>query len=211
MARASVPASGGTFEYSALDDAFNDIRLVSLEATLGTLPDGKKVPQCDLRHVSMHSRPTYTALSYVWGHPEDARTILIGGKPKQVTANLYTFLTQTVDELRAVDTESAALWIDALSINQRDDDEKSHQVQAMGNIFRNATTVRIWLGESFDRCDLVFQFIEEVSESFSNENPWTLLETLEAASASEERFLQICSRAAELAMPLSILIGNPWW
>jgi len=39
------------------------------------------------------------------------------------------------------------LWIDALCINQRDIQERSHQVQHMATIYRSAKSVVIWLGE----------------------------------------------------------------
>jgi hypothetical protein len=39
-----------------------------------------------------------------------------------------------------------SIWIDALCINQKDDQEKSVQVEQMGTIFRQAATVVAWLG-----------------------------------------------------------------
>jgi hypothetical protein len=39
------------------------------------------------------------------------------------------------------------LWIDALCINQRDVQERSHQVQHMAKIYGSAKQVLIWLGE----------------------------------------------------------------
>jgi hypothetical protein len=38
------------------------------------------------------------------------------------------------------------LWIDALCINQDDMMERNHQVARMGDIYRNATRVIVWLG-----------------------------------------------------------------
>lgn len=42
---------------------------------------------------------------------------------------------------------SRILWIDAICINQSDDDEKSHQVAMMGDIYGKAATGLLWLGE----------------------------------------------------------------
>lgn len=38
------------------------------------------------------------------------------------------------------------IWIDAVCINQNDDEEKSVQVNRMGTIFAHATEVLSWLG-----------------------------------------------------------------
>lgn len=56
-------------------------------------------------------------------------------------ANLLSFL-----EMAAQHFPDQVFWIDALCINQFDDDEKSVQVQRMGSIYENATDVLIWLG-----------------------------------------------------------------
>ncbi|KAI1102044.1 heterokaryon incompatibility protein-domain-containing protein [Jackrogersella minutella] len=42
------------------------------------------------------------------------------------------------------------IWIDALCINQKDTTEKEDQVKLMHEIFANAVTVKIWLGETDD-------------------------------------------------------------
>jgi hypothetical protein len=38
------------------------------------------------------------------------------------------------------------LWVDALSINQNDAKEKGHQIRQMGEIYKRAARVLIWLG-----------------------------------------------------------------
>jgi hypothetical protein len=39
------------------------------------------------------------------------------------------------------------LWIDQLCIDQENNDEKGPQIQLMGDIYRTACEVVIWLGE----------------------------------------------------------------
>ena len=61
---------------------------------------------------------------------------------------------------RLVDTKEdlqfshTSLWVDALCINQADDDERGHQVGMMGEIYKRAQCVHAWLGlsteETFD-------------------------------------------------------------
>jgi hypothetical protein len=42
------------------------------------------------------------------------------------------------------------IWADAVCINQADDEEKSWQVRMMGDVYRNADRVLIWLGLAED-------------------------------------------------------------
>jgi hypothetical protein len=85
----------------------------------------------------------YEALSYVWGGRGDSCWIFLNEVPFQVTPNLYAALAQ----LRLVDCERV-LWIDAICINQDDDDEKGHQVSLMRDIYGTASQVLIWLGDT---------------------------------------------------------------
>jgi hypothetical protein len=90
----------------------------------------------------------YTALSYAWGDPDDQVTILVNDVKVPVRQNLYRALS----ELRRRRTE-AWLWVDAICIDQANDDEKSWEVDRMRNIFRQAETVYHWLGPAADDSD----------------------------------------------------------
>lgn len=72
---------------------------------------------------------------------KDATEIIIcDGNIIQVSQSLYDALLQLRKRL------AQEYWIDALCINQRDDKEKSSQVQMMGQIYRKAKLVLVWLG-----------------------------------------------------------------
>lgn len=43
---------------------------------------------------------------------------------------------------------ACGIWVDAICINQDDDAEKSRQVREMDQIYREATSLFIWLGQS---------------------------------------------------------------
>lgn len=54
------------------------------------------------------------------------------------------------------------VWVDALSINQIDDEEKTHQVQHMRKIYELASRVVIWLGKASDDSDLAMDLIADI-------------------------------------------------
>ena len=67
--------------------------------------------------------------------------VILDGKGFTITAGL----AQALHHFRHT-KERIILWIDAICINQRDDEEKSYQVQMMFDIYRNAAGVRAWIG-----------------------------------------------------------------
>ena len=126
----------GRFVYTALDPATpRAIRVVSLEPNL---QDG--LVSCRIQHTDLDSA-RYSALSYQCGTKDDSQQILVDGLNFTVRRNLWDFLNQARETLI-----SRTFWVDALSISQEDDQEKSRQVQMMGQIYQNAGEVLIWLG-----------------------------------------------------------------
>ena len=88
----------------------------------------------------------YGALSYVWGSTRGKRPLICNGHHQAITANLYDALWQFVS-MRQPDAKLPRyLWVDAVCINQSDEAEKSSQVAQMGDIYRNASKVIVWLG-----------------------------------------------------------------
>lgn len=97
--------------------------------------------RCSLHTASLTSKPQYEALSYVWGDAADTLPVIVGGHEKQVTTNLEAALRH----LRWQE-KPRILWIDAICINQDDIEERSAQVPMMGDVYRQATSVIVWLG-----------------------------------------------------------------
>lgn len=62
--------------------------------------------------------------------------------PWNVTSNLVSALRYLRNR-----KECLILWVDALSINQEDSREKSHQVGMMDQIYRNALDTLVFLGK----------------------------------------------------------------
>lgn len=150
----SIALPTQVYHYTRLDPTTHDIRLLVL------LPSKEESTQleCLLTQVSLDENPHYEALSYAWGsQSEDIGTVSLEGKPFPITPNLEDALRH----LR-LEEQPRALWVDALSINQIDDEEKSHQVQQMYSVYHSATRVVIWLGKELDDSDLAMDLIADI-------------------------------------------------
>jgi Heterokaryon incompatibility protein (HET) len=101
--------------------------------------------QCDLRIIDLDSepRPSFTALSYAWGAQTlDSSVITCGSFTLPITRNCHSALQQLTEVFGKL-----TIWIDAICINQDDEDEKMQQILLMQDIYSRAETVYIWLGE----------------------------------------------------------------
>jgi hypothetical protein len=120
-----------------LGNSSSSIRILDLR------PAGRRWRiEADLRTVRLEDNPAFEALSYEWGDPSKSHSISVGGKRFRVTANLWKALHNVRHE-----TETRALWVDAISIDQTRLDEKSSQVPLMSLIYRRAKRVLISLGK----------------------------------------------------------------
>lgn len=166
-----------TYQYSFLDPTVREIRLVSLLQG----PANADI-ECLLSHASLDERPQYDALSYTWGDQnEEIRTIKLEDHLFPVTSNLEIALRHLRSE-----TEPRTLWVDAISINQINEEEKSHQVREMTSIYESASRVLIWLGEAEDDSDLAMDLVENIGATGldhfkadeDNPRPWEALSQL---------------------------------
>jgi hypothetical protein len=108
----------------------------------------------------------YAALSYTWGSESTPCDIIINGIETEVTINVYLAL----QDLRFQEKDRL-LWIDALSINQRDEKEKSHQVQQMGSIFGQAERVIIWLGQATYETNYFMKYAQQLEKETMKHAP----------------------------------------
>ena len=154
----------GAFPYTALDTSRNEIRLLyptmKTACEVETVDSQLVVPdlhlEFELRTLSLDEQPGYTALSYVWGTKICDTPIKINDKSFTVTENLY----RALQHLQYKDI-APAVWIDAICINQSDNEEKSHQVSLMRQMFSCASSVIIWLGPQAEHSDLIAAFLWE--------------------------------------------------
>jgi Heterokaryon incompatibility protein (HET) len=127
-------------------DAFGNS--VPVEIQMKDLPRfGNLVPvEIKMEHFPFDQCPRYQALSYTWNSSStsDDHTypILVNGYAFPVSENLFFALRQ-LRQRKLKDW----LWIDAICIDQKNDAEKSTQVQRMRSIYSAAFRVLAWLGE----------------------------------------------------------------
>lgn len=124
------------------------IRLLKLHAVREEYDCYKQeMPECSLEVVHLDAvKSQYEALSYAWGDKEDGtRLISLDGLEVVVWKNLHQALVQL--QPKTATGEGRRLWVDALSIDQYDMEERANQILLMHDIFRQASQVLIWVGE----------------------------------------------------------------
>ncbi|KAH8784347.1 heterokaryon incompatibility protein-domain-containing protein [Hyaloscypha finlandica] len=160
-----------TYQYEALANPSRQIRLLKLDTTHdnGSVLTGSlsvyKIPPRDGSRVARFSKhlqlPGYFALSYVWGTGPDrhpSHEIILDNRRFPITATLYAAL----HSYRSFVPASIRFWVDAICINQADDDEKSAQVPLMRDIYHLAVSVLVWLGDKTDEINRLELFISNL-------------------------------------------------
>lgn len=167
-----------------------DIRLINL------YPAGRTTDplECDLMTASFEEAPVYEALSYTWGLQSNAvETLLVinaARGPVQITTNLDAALRK----LRLVDRKRA-LWVDAVCIDQSNNEEKAHQIAQMRRVYSEAKLVCIWLGKGSNTTPEALKFIRSMPEIFGR---LTVNHDLHLYSPAD-------------VTPLDELLESPWW
>ncbi|KAM3086079.1 hypothetical protein ACMFMG_000216 [Clarireedia jacksonii] len=96
----------------------------------------------------------YECLSYCWGSSEKPCSISIDSIALPITKSLHEALSQLRDP-----SLQRPLWVDAVCINQEDNDEKEQQIQMMATIYSQARQVIVWLGPEADDSDHAIELI----------------------------------------------------
>ena len=118
----------------------------------------------DRREILLNIRDEqhFEAVSYTWGNPELSCKIVCDEKSAflNITHNVDSFLRHFREE-----SSVRYLWVDAICLNQVDNDEKSIQVSLMGDIYRQARRILLWLGDASpeDDVQLVFAFLKRLT------------------------------------------------
>jgi hypothetical protein len=120
-----------------------------------------------LFHTSLKLAQNYRALSYVWGNTIHRSGLLTPDGHLSVTSNLYMALQQLRDT-----RESTILWIDAICINQKDNEEKAVQIRLMSQIYQSATSVIAYLGPETPVNGLALQTLMQIKTKEEGPKEW---------------------------------------
>ena len=164
------------------------IRLLSIDSISD---DG--LPYCTLRTVSRESCLEYCALSYCWGADPPDLPINVNGGLFRITPSLLAAIKALHAWFKAQEAgglKPKPMWIDAVCIDQSNNEEKSHQVQQMDCVFRQASEVLVWLGEHADdskRAMAVIMWLDLSSRlhKLPSGEPITRAEAVDNSGASE--------------------------
>lgn len=154
--------------------------------------------------------PRYEALSYVWGSEKDPLPINVEDK---CTLRVSQNLEEALRHLRYRD-RSRTLWVDAVCINQSDLTERSQQVLLMGDIYRMAHRVVVWLGPEADDSTYGLAFIEALGGQV--EVDW-VSETMKPGQGQvQDHWADTALGIPWIMMPrhykaISELIRRPWF
>jgi hypothetical protein len=142
------------YRYSPLSPRRDSIRLLRL------MPNKVKSADihCELFEYSLQNpceeTHLYEALSYVWGSAEKKLSLRMHNQSFDVTVNLHAALLRLRNHFM-----ERILWVDAICIDQENQEEKEHQIQSMAKIYSQANRVVVWLGEAAEDSDLALEEI----------------------------------------------------
>jgi len=130
------------YKYAPLQ-GLNSVRLLTLHPAASY-----ETPiRISLHEVSLDASVKFAALSYTWttigGDCSLSKRVECDGAIIKTTANCDAALRR----IRHVEV-FCNFWVDAICINQSNDDEKSHQIPLMRQIYRKALWVPSWIGEA---------------------------------------------------------------
>lgn len=133
------------------------IRLIELQPANQTATAA--LLRCKIFWTPLVTCQAFKALSYTWGVDPPTSKIYVGDKYLPITPSLEAALQHIRDK-----EHITTIWIDQISINQRDTTEKNEQVSKMNQIYRAASEVVVWLGPTADDSDAFMEAWREVGK-----------------------------------------------
>ncbi|KAH8800196.1 heterokaryon incompatibility protein-domain-containing protein [Xylogone sp. PMI_703] len=127
-----------------------------------------------LKVMELNSSPLFEALSYTradeTGNSTRCERIFLG--EFWDVLHITSSCEKALRWLRYA-REDRVLWVDSIYINQDNDNERSHQVGMMHDIFRNAVRVLAYLGDEFEGGETAIATIESIGNKEAVEQSFT--------------------------------------
>ena len=143
------------------------------------LPGNRSAPlQCELYRADVPGvispegagGPTFEALSYAWGDGNLSRRLFCNDSAIKITQSLHDALIH-LRHLKA----TRMLWIDAVCIDQNNNDERIVQLPHMKDIYQHANQVVIWLGLADDSTSRALHLLQLAANYLRQESRQSLL------------------------------------
>ncbi|KAL8393711.1 hypothetical protein RB595_003449 [Gaeumannomyces hyphopodioides] len=119
---------------------------------------------CRISETSLDNLPesgiaSYNALSYSWDAESPSSEVLCDGSALLVTPNCEAAMRRMRGDSKPIE-----LWIDSICINQSAEavEERNGQVALMGEIYKSARMVAIWLGEDDTKFKLLVERLRPI-------------------------------------------------
>lgn len=156
------------FSYPPLSPLKRIFRLVQLlPPKPSIIPGANGTIRIRLIEADVDSGIHYDALSYAWSlgprYQEPSRQIIVETEQRSYKLYIYPALEIALRYLVASQM-TEYLFIDQISINQKDRDEKSHQVLLMRDIYTKCARTVVWLGAPTRQSDQYFDLVHEMSQ-----------------------------------------------
>ena len=151
-----------------------------------------------IKHRSLASEHTrFDTLSYTWGaiNPQHQICVNDGQGHLAIRENCWSFLKHW--RKIALDLDWW-IWIDAICINQADDNEKAEQVRQMKEIFTRARRVLVWLGRVSEDTALPDLFDKHASSLMPHPARW------DASSKDHKTYKESLNKFHDLCFPSHI-------
>ncbi|KAH8649734.1 heterokaryon incompatibility protein-domain-containing protein [Tricladium varicosporioides] len=207
--------------YSPLVESKHEIRLVYifnleeisfLAKTIKDNPDLQDDPdrireienafpvKCTINSHSLDEKPGYVALSYTWGDASKKKRLIVEEQGQEFELQI----TENLDlALRHLNIDGY-LWIDAVCINQTDDEEKSWQVRQMWQVYEYAKYTASWLGPAADDSDKVIKQMAKAAMEYQKQ--------MQGKSILERKQMNWTPPEDFLSLPaFSALTKRPYW
>ena len=158
---------------------------------------------CKFTNVSLDNLPdTYKAISYCWGDASSTDKVWAG-------ENRYLELNSSAASiLKAIAAQKSDryFWIDAICIDQKDQNDKNNQVPLMGDIYSSAVQVIAWLGSPSKDSDQAIDFIDHLFKSITDLFRRNVPVTMDSLSQSAD-----CQFPSPGWTALARFLQRPWF
>lgn len=166
---------------------------------------------CEWRTTLLLDAPPYSALSYTWKSSNDVsideptHEIILNGESVTVYRNLFHALLR----LGQPPFRGKPVWIDFICIDQSNTEERNHQVDLMGEIYKHAEQVIIWLEDEGCDVDAAAKLIIELQHL--DEPQWNAIDPYDLDGEVSRATLGSEFHQKHYWMALANLFRRRWW